>query len=283
MRLLQFTDFHLQLSPVPPEQFHVQPFWRGDLREVFARLGRAAVHADAIAFTGDAAHGGGKAEVAMFFDLLAGAASGKPVFMVLGNHDVIDSHWEEHFHRGAERYRNVRMEDGVYRLGEIDIAIINNEYLTPDDVPSPSWDESHFPIPAFSAARAARLQNALSAAPDRPAVALMHCPSHVLPPTMLDLGRSVMEGMDRYRQALHALLDANPRVGLVLSGHVHFTSTRSFNHGRVHQSLASISEYPYQVRLVEMNAARWSSRLFSLAEDRESEVTGNFAAAQVAG
>jgi hypothetical protein len=193
------------------------------------------------------------------------------VFIVVGNHDVTDLNWEDHFHRGIEKYPNMKLDDGVYPVGETDIALINNEYLTPKGDISTSWRDDCFPVPAMSSAHAARLNTALAASTTRPALALVHCPSHVLPATLFDFGTAVLSGMDRYRDTLHGVLDQHPRVGMVLSGHVHFNSARTYNHGRVHLSLASVAEYPYQVRIVDINGKKCHSRLISAANETDAE------------
>jgi Calcineurin-like phosphoesterase len=272
MKLLQFTDFHLRLTPAPGSQFHVQPLWQGELRGLFSRIGKIAKEVDAIAFTGDAAHGGGSKELATFFDLLAEAAVDKPVFIVAGNHDAVHHDWEDYFRRGCEKYRNMRFEDGVYACGEMDIALVNNEYLTPAGVVSESWPEICFPIPAMSDSRAEKLNTALSSTSIKPAIALIHCPTHMLPPAMIDFsGRGVLAGMDRYRDTLHSVLDRHPRVKTVLSGHVHFNSSMVASNGRTQHSLASVAEYPYQVRIVEIGSSKCTSRLAALAVESDIE------------
>jgi 3',5'-cyclic AMP phosphodiesterase CpdA len=277
MKLVQFTDFHLRLSPPPESQFHVQPFWRGESQEMFARIAAISHDADAILFTGDATHGGGKREVAIFFDLLASAAGNKPVFMVVGNHDVVDPNWEDHFRRGIEQYRNFRLHDELYTIDEIDIVLINNQYLTRARLPSPNWLDDCFPVPAITEGQATKLDLALSGSADRPAIVLVHCPTHVLPATLFDFGASVLSGMDEYCKTLHAVLDKHPRARLVLSGHVHFNSTQIFGHGRIHHSLASITEYPYQVRIIEINQKDCSSRLASIATTSDVEAVRGLA------
>ncbi len=271
MKLVQFTDFHLRLTPAPESQFHVQPFWRGGSKELFARLAKLSVGADAILFGGDATHGGGKQEVADFFDFLADAANGRPVFIVAGNHDVVNLNWEDHFRRGIEKYPNIKMDDGVYSLGEIDIALINNEYLTPAGDIATSWRDDCFPVPAMSDSHADQLNQALAAHTTRPALVLAHCPSHVLPATLFDFGSTILNGMYRYRDTLNSVLDQHPRVGMVLSGHVHFNSTQVFKHGRVHHSLASVAEYPNQVCVVDIDATKCQSRLAALATESDTE------------
>src|SRR5581483_4996794 len=129
MKLLHFTDTHLQLTPAPESQFHVQPFWRGEATVLFERIRDAAGPADALAFTGDATHGGGKAEAARFFELIAMAAGGKPIFMVLGNHDVVNPAWQDHFLNQASRYSNINIVEGIYPLGDIDILLMHGGYL----------------------------------------------------------------------------------------------------------------------------------------------------------
>jgi 3',5'-cyclic AMP phosphodiesterase CpdA len=277
MKLLQFTDFHLRLTPAPVSQFHVQPLWRGESRELFSRIAKLATDVDAIAFTGDAAHGGGPKELATFFDLLAEVAGDKPVFIVAGNHDAIHPQWKDYFWRGCEKYRNMCFEDGVYASGQIDIALINNEYLTSTGVISTSWPEPFFPIPAMSDSCVERLNTALSTTSTRPAIALIHCPTHMVPPVMIDLdGRGVLSGMERYRDTLHGVLDRHPRVKSVLSGHVHFNSSMIAGNGRTQHSLASIAEYPYQVRIVEMDAFSCLSRIAALASDIDVESLTHF-------
>jgi hypothetical protein len=78
--------------------------------------------------------------------------------------------------------------------------------------------------------------------------------------------------MDAYRARLNALLDRHPQVRCLLAGHIHFNSSRVHDNGRVHQSLASVAEYPCQARVIEITPTTLESRLISLA--RESELEG---------
>jgi hypothetical protein len=270
MKLLHFTDSHLQLIPTPAGQFHVQPFWRGEAALLFDRIARAAEPADAIVFSGDATHGGGKAEAAFFFELLNKASAGKPVFMVLGNHDVVNWQWEEHFVIEAQKYPNINLADGMYPLGEIEILLMHCGYMSVDGKVRPEWDSKIFPVPGLSDESAEQL-DALLAGGSRPVVAVTHCPTHFLPPTASAFAAYVGPGMEAYRTKLNGLLDRHPRIRCMLSGHIHFNSGGAFENGRVHQSLASVAEYPCQVRLIELTAAKLESRLINLAVEPEGE------------
>jgi 3',5'-cyclic AMP phosphodiesterase CpdA len=271
MKLIQFTDFHLRLTPAPQTQFHMQPFWAGDSRELFLRLGKLAGQADALLFTGDAAHGGGAEEIAVFFDLLAEAAAGKPVFIVAGNHDAVHAQWTDYFQRGIDKYPNIRFHDGNYPLGELDILLANNHYLHRDGTSARSWPEGFFPVPVLNPVEAQKLDDQLALQPHRPALLMIHCPTHALPATLSDYGPGVIPGMDLYRKTLHAVLDKHPRVRLVLSGHVHLNATRIYEHNRLHQSLASISEYPFQVRMIDLTSSGFQTRLLALARELDVE------------
>jgi calcineurin-like phosphoesterase family protein len=270
MKLLHFTDSHLQLIPSPESQFHVQPFWRGEAGVLFDRIGRAAEQSDAIVFTGDATHGGGKAEAGLFFDLLAKAARGKPVFMVLGNHDVVNPRWKEHFYDQAGRFSNITIADGIYPLGDIDVLLMHCGYVTADNRVEPGWHPEIFPMPGLSDESAAQFDAALAAG-TRPIIAATHCPTHLLPPSASGFAGYVGSGMDDYRAKLNGLLDRHPQVRCMLSGHIHFNSSRVYGNGRVHQSLASVAEYPCQVRLVEMTPTKLESRLINLAAESDRE------------
>ena len=271
MKLLHFTDSHLSITPPPQGQFHVQPFWRGEMRVLFERLARVAAQADAIVFTGDATHGGGRREARFFFDLLSTAAAGKPVFMVLGNHDVVNPAWEENFAGQAEQYTNITMGDGVYPLGEIDLLLMHGGYLSADNAVTPGWDPKIFPVPGLSDDTIGAVDSALGSNSIRPVVAATHCPSHFLPPSAAGFAAYVGAGMEVYSTRMTAVLDKHPRVQCVLSGHIHFNSAKTFANGRVHQSLASFAEYPCQVRLVELTPGKLESRLISLAAHLECE------------
>jgi hypothetical protein len=274
MKLLHFTDSHLQLVPTPASQFHVQPFWmggNGDARVLFERLGLLARKVDAVVFTGDATHGGGKPEAAKFFDLLAMAAAGKPVFMLLGNHDVVHPEWEENFCGQAQRHGNIILKDGIYPLGDVDLLLMQAGYVTADNRVETGWDANVFPVPGVSDEWIASLDAALSENTIRPVIAATHCPSHFLPPSALGFAPYVGTGMDEYQKRVNALFDKHPRVRCLLSGHIHFNSAKVAANGRVHQSLASFAEYPCQVRIVEMTAAKVESRLINLAAESETE------------
>jgi hypothetical protein len=268
MKILHFTDSHLQLAPAPPSQFHVQPFWRGEPSVLFDRIARAAEQTDAIVFSGDATHGGGKDEAALFFSLLAKAAANKPVFMVLGNHDVVNPRWEEHFLIEAQRYANINISDGIYQLGDIDIVLMHCGYASANGTVTPEWDSKVFPVPGLSEESVYKLDSLLGGG-TRPVVAVTHCPTHFLPPTASAFAASVGPGMEAYRSKLDGCLDRHPRVRCVWSGHIHFNSSRTYPNGRLHQSLASVAEYPCQVRLIDVKDCVTESRLINLAIEAE--------------
>jgi hypothetical protein len=270
MKLLHFTDSHLQLTPAPQSQFHVQPFWRGEPGVLFDRIATAAAQMDAIVFTGDATHGGGKEEASLFFDLLAKAAAGKPVFMVLGNHDVVNPRWKDHFVARAGNYSNIKISDGLYPLGDVDVLLMHCGYITADNRVEPEWHSEIFPVPGLSDESAGRFDAALAGG-SRPVLAVTHCPTHFLPPTASGFASFVGPGMDAYRTRLNGLLDRHQRVRCLLSGHIHFNSSRTYDNGRVHQSLASVAEYPCQVRLLEITPTKFESRLISLAAESDRE------------
>jgi len=268
MKLLHFTDLHLQLIPAPASQFHVQPFWRGEPSVLLDRIARAAEGTDAIVFTGDATHGGGKDEAALFFELLARASAGKPVFMVLGNHDVVNPRWEEHFVLEAQKYANINIADGIHALGDIDVLLMHGGYVSADNRVATDWNPKMFPVPGLSDESASQL-DAMLAGGTRPVIAVTHCPTHFLPPTPSAFAAYVGPGMDAYRATVNDLLDRHPRVRCVLSGHIHFNSSKTHENGRLHQSLASVAEYPCQVRSVEMTSSKLESRLINLATEPE--------------
>jgi hypothetical protein len=271
MKLLHFTDSHLSLQPAPNSQFHVQPFWRGESKTLFTRLGQVIQKTDAIVFTGDATHGGGRAEAALFFEHLSIAAADKPVFMVLGNHDVVNPAYADHFYHQAQQYKNIRFTDGTHPLGPIDVLIMQAGYVSADHKVTNGWDSKIFPVPGISDESLTQLGAALAVNPDRPVVALTHCPTHFLPPTAAGFAPFVAPGMEAYRHRVNGLLDAHPRVKCLLAGHIHFNSVHVAPNGRVHQSLASFGEYPCQVRVVDVTSSKIESHLLSLASETEFE------------
>jgi 3',5'-cyclic AMP phosphodiesterase CpdA len=271
MKLVFFTDCHIQPGRPRAQQFCVQPFYRGDMREVFLRLKKASQDADAIIFGGDATHGGGRESTDLFFEMLATAAGNKPVYIVMGNHDSVDPAFEENFHRAAEPYPNVHLREGLYPLGDLDLVLLNNSYLSADGVAHPFWRGDCFPVPVIEQQQADRLERWLAAAPDRPAIVVIHCPAHTLPPVLVDFSHGILAGMQRYRDMLHAIFDRHPRVSRLLAGHVHFTGTYHAQRGPIHQCLASFAEYPCPVRVLEGPAGELKSRLISLADPSEAE------------
>jgi 3',5'-cyclic AMP phosphodiesterase CpdA len=271
MKLLHFTDLHLSLSPAPETQFHVQPFWRGDAALLFERLERLARQADAILFTGDATHGGGAVEAARFIELLASTAAGKPVFISLGNHDVVNPKWKEHFGVQATPHANFHFQDGLYAVGDAQVLLIHSGYVSAANLVEAEWNAGRFPVPGLRVQQLEQLEMKLSSGGNLPVIAATHCPSHVLPPTASGFADYVGPGMDAYRAALVGLLDRHPRVRAMVAGHVHFNSTQIASNGRVHQSLSSVAEHPCQVRMLELTASKLGSRLVSLADEAELE------------
>jgi UDP-2,3-diacylglucosamine pyrophosphatase LpxH len=269
MKLLHFSDLHLQSNPAPENQFHVQPFWRGETRLLFDRIAALATETDALAFTGDATHGGQQRDAALFFDLITTAAAGKPIFMVLGNHDVVNPAFEAHFHSQAKRYPNIHIADGIYPLGDIDVMLMHAGYITMENLVTPGWSPPIFPVPGLSDASSAMFDALLAKDASRPVLAMTHCPSHILPPTATGFPPYVGPGMEAYRSRVNALLDKHPRVRAMIAGHVHFNSAKIEENGRVHQSIASVAEAPCQVRVVELKNHRFQSRLINLETGTE--------------
>jgi 3',5'-cyclic AMP phosphodiesterase CpdA len=271
MRILWFTDSHVQKRPPAEDQFCVQPFWRGEARKLFDRLGKLARSADALIVSGDATHTGKQSDVRIFFDLLAGVARNKPVFLVLGNHDLANLHATGIFAREARKYPNIRFGEDLFPLGGLDLVLLNNQYLDGNELPSIQWSPRCFPIPVMPAAQAARLNAMLVSGKNRPALVIAHCPCHVLPGNQIDPSPALIAGMRRYRKTLHGVLDKHRRVRAVLGGHVHYNCTLVGKHGRIHQSLSSLIEYPFHVRVLEIAGGSLCSRLASLAGKNETE------------
>jgi 3',5'-cyclic AMP phosphodiesterase CpdA len=271
MKLIHFTDSHVQTVAPSENQFSVQPLWRGDVRPLFERLAVLAADADALIFSGDATHGGHVDGVELFFELLAVAAQAKPVFMVMGNHDVTDLQFAENFQRVAALYPNVQFRPGIYQVGDFDLVLVDNEYLSPAGVPVPYWRGDCFPVPVLSDRQAVELEKQLGVSADRPAIVVVHCPTHAGPPVLVDSGHPLLAGMKQYQQGLHVLLNRHPRVRRVLSGHIHFSITQHFEYGRVHQSLGSMVEHPHQVRVLEEKDGSLTSRIVDLARPTDLE------------
>ncbi len=212
-----------------------------------------------------------RTEAQRFVELLASAAAGKPVLLVLGNHDVVNPAWKTHFTAATKSYPNIELPDSTHRIGDIDVVLLQAEYLAADGSVKTEWDSTTFPVPALNQQSAAWLSETLAADADRPAVVVTHCPSHLLPPSSCGFAAHVAAGMEQYRQRLDGLLDQHPRVRLVLSGHIHFNSVKRADNGRLHQSLSSFGEYPCQVRLIEVTDQKITSRMIALADEFESE------------
>ena len=271
MKLVHFSDTHVQLTPASEKQFAVEPLWPGDVRELFVRLSEVTADADALIFSGDATHGGSEDAARHFFDLLAVASHGKPVFMVMGNHDVTHPAFTDNFRRAVEPFPNVRLTPGVHRLGELDLLLVDNDYVSPAGSAVPYWRGDCFPVPVLTPKKAAALDTLLGTQSSRPATVVVHCPTHVGPPVLINSGHALIDKMQAYQESVNAVLDKHQRVRRVLSGHVHFNCTRSFAHGRLHQSLASFVEHPYAVRILEGSADELRSRIVSLCEPGDFE------------
>jgi predicted MPP superfamily phosphohydrolase len=272
MRIVWFTDPHVQTSPPAKNQFCVQPFWTLPIQKLFDRLAKVCKGADALIMSGDASHGGKPKDVARFFTILDRIAGKKPVFMVLGNHDVSNDGGEDCFAREAARHPNVRFGEGIFELGALDLVLLNNQYLTPDGSASKVWPTEIYPVPAMPAGQASRLNEMLGGNKDRKAIVVVHCPTHALPGQQSYAPSILHEGNKKYQKTLEAVLDKHRRVRAVYSGHVHFNSTLRMRNGRVHQTLSSLIEYPFNIRVIEAAGGILRSRMISLADEKQLEI-----------
>jgi 3',5'-cyclic AMP phosphodiesterase CpdA len=281
LKLIWFTDSHTEAGPHAKGQFRVQPFWPRPLEELYARLEKASAGADGIIFTGDAAHGGREDEFEHFFSMLGEIAGERPVFFVRGNHDVLDVDRGEVIARASRRVSKCFLEEGLHRFGSVDLILLNNYYLARDDAAVPISRADLYPVPAMTPQQEQLLESTLAAPSDRAAVVVVHCPTHALPGFQIDPQAFLMKGTRKYHDRMHRILDRHPRVRAVLSGHVHFDSTEISTHGRVHQSLASFIEYPFHIREVEIDGSNMRTRIVSLADEADIELT--FPAAKTIG
>jgi predicted MPP superfamily phosphohydrolase len=273
VKLIWLTDCHVQNGPAAEGQFCVQPLWSRKPDQLFSRLAETARDADAFLFTGDATHSGQRHEVAQFFALLSSVAAGRPVFIVLGNHDVIDLDTRDLFARTASNYDGFQLQERAYALRDVELILLNNYYLARDGSATPFWPHDVFPVPAMPDEQAESLDAILAADKNRPAILVVHCPTHALPGFQTDPDPFLVLGTHRYRDAVHKILDKHVRVRAVLSGHVHFNSTSRYGNRRIHQTLASFIEYPFQVRVINIEGSSINSRMVALATDQDVETT----------
>jgi 3',5'-cyclic AMP phosphodiesterase CpdA len=218
-------------------------------------------------------HSGHPEEIGKFCALLSSVAAGRPAFIVLGNHDVMDLDTRALFAQAAQQYGNFQLRERAHELPDVELILLNNYYLAGDGSATPFWPHDVFPVPAMPNEQAESLDAMLAAHKTRPAILIVHCPTHVLPGFPIDPDPFLVIGTHKYRDALHKILDKHPRVRAVLSGHVHFNSTSRYGNRRVHQTLASFIEYPFQVRVIEIEGSLINSRIIALATDKDVEST----------
>jgi hypothetical protein len=198
-------------------------------------------------------------------------ADGRPVFIVSGNHDVMDSDTRASFTHAARGLSNFHLQERSHKLRDVDLVLVNNYYLAGDGSAVPLWQHDVFPVPAMPDEQAESLDVILAADKNRPAIVLVHCPTDDLPGFQTDPDPFLVNGTHRYRDTMHKILDKHARVRAMLCGHVHFNSTRRYGNRRIHQTLASFIEYPFQVRVIEIEGGSITSRMIALAMDQDVE------------
>jgi len=170
---------------------------------------------------------------------------GLPVAACLGNHDLMApdaaAAWQ------AAAIPGLALAPAVVPLAHVDLVLVTCAW-TCGGRTALFWD-GELPVEALGEEQAEWLDAALAASRDKPACLVIHAPPDPLPPRLTGLDAPLHGPPATYAEDLGRLLDAHPRVRLVLAGHNH--ATCAVAHGeRVHLSTSSAIEVPFEVRLV---------------------------------
>ncbi|MCG3178883.1 MAG: 3',5'-cyclic adenosine monophosphate phosphodiesterase CpdA [Phycisphaerae bacterium] len=220
------------------------------LAEVVRREG-----VDLVVHGGDIGHAGTAEETARAMTILGGL--GTPVAACLGNHDMFGDgsyeRWGECVEEAAAR--GLLLANRRVRLAEADVFVLNHAWLR-EGWPAWRWTDGTA-LGCLHEEQLAWLADGLAASPDRPAVIAVHQPI-APPPERLRPGASEVYPSDPpFAGPLTELIGRHPRVRLVLSGHYH--ATYRTDHGRwVHCSVASMTEMPFDVRIIRIGRSGMS-------------------------
>lgn len=170
----------------------------GDLVSTVGQLNRLSPQPDLVLLTGDVVDTGSEAEYAVAREILSGLKA--PLLVIPGNHDeraAFRAAFHDHTYLPAEGPLHYVVELEGRRVIALDVTIPGEHHGL------------------FDADAMAWLEAALSTAPDRPTIVMMHQPPIVTGVPYLDAYRCF--GADR----LTACIAKAPGVERVLCGHVH--------------------------------------------------------------
>lgn len=247
MRLAFVTDLHLGGTS---DGFQQQPRWVGGGAELVRHLSRWLDdhQVDAIIYGGDIVEHATREEVGQAVSLLSGCKT--RALVCLGNHDLSTRQSYEAWQQELVRWPQATLGDAQLESTEGDVYVVNNRWAHREG-PQFYWDPSTSPDACLTENQAQWLHRVLGQRTDRPAIVVAHAPVDGLPPELTGLEHPIHEAPMEYAKSLTAVLEAHPRVGLLLAGHCHATCAIRHGH-RVHAMTAALGEVPFQSRLIDV-------------------------------
>ncbi|MBI5487351.1 MAG: metallophosphoesterase family protein [Deltaproteobacteria bacterium] len=214
--LYVLTDIHLCVEDCPSGVRRLsasREAYAAAMKDIVGRAGKLPAGLPrAIVILGDLAQ---RPTAATWAAVAAPDRGGIPTCVIPGNHDGWDERWEERWRELQAKLASpaCRMEDGrgVFDLGPWRVVLLDSA------VPGDNWGE-------LGDEQRGWLEGTLAEAPERPTLLAVHHPyaSH---PATVALGRDAQYTALQDAGALEALVERNPQVAAVLSGHVHLNWT----------------------------------------------------------
>ncbi len=207
MLIAQITDTHIT----------VDGRQAGDLSATMTAIAALRPRPDAVLISGDLTNNARLDQYARLRDILAGCEI--ELFVVPGNHDdraALRATLPERYYPGVEG------QHLIYALDAPELRIVGLDTTEP-----------RRPGGILDAARLARLEALLGAAPERPALIFMHHPPFRTGVNLADVFG--FEGLRAFRR----IITRHPQVRRIICGHIHCERATTIAQARVTTSLSS--------------------------------------------
>jgi len=254
MKLAFITDFHLEATP---GDFHFQTYYVGGHAAIAHGLRNFIINnrVDILLFGGDMTHNTSDAEISRFLAIFHDFPC--PIYLCLGNHDLARTPEVDHialWKSVLAAHPSFTLAPYFAQLDGVDLIAFNPQWADAQGIGHFCWSSTTPCNARINSADLARLDATLSKNPGCPAIVITHEGLEPIPTDLSGLPEPIHVPAPEYVGPLNALLDRHPRARLVLSGHNHVTLAIPHN-GRVHAYTGSTSEYPCDVRLIEITPA----------------------------
>lgn len=249
MKMAFLTDLHIGASA---DHYHMQPRWVDGVETLLERFADWAdqQQTDLIIFGGDLVHDGNPKTIERAVKRL-GECFHHPSLICLGNHDVTFDDAGAIWREMVAHWPSATLADARIEFPECIVYGLNNYWMSSDG-PRLFYQPGTWPVPAVIQSQLDWLDQQLATHPDKPAILSLHASPDPLHPGIESAGIPIPVYPQEIQAELDRVLNRHPHLRLVLAGHWHVTwSAQRLN--RVHLTTAAATEFPFDVRLIEVH------------------------------